>query len=235
MTLITPPQDRNQLSPRGDPVRRRAGPGGQRRHLDRRRFVPAQRHRSGRHPERLLAAGRVIGRRPAAANWAATTSCIDHKVLRRTRNSQGILIGTARANPGQATSRTRRTSTIPSESAPLRTVYDALRSLRRRRPDLDRRRRHAQDGQQVQAVSGPAAARQPAHSGRASAQDDRQRLHGHRLHVRLLHGRRHAGQRNSQPAGRRRGEPRATSWPRRWAAAPAGWPTARPSPAKPAW
>ena len=24
-------------------------------------------------------------------------------------------------------------------------------------------------------------------------------------------------------------------WPKRWAAAPAGWPTARPSPAKPAW
>ena len=54
---------------------------------------------------------------------------LDHKMLRRTRNSQGILIGTARDQPGQASSRTRRTSTIPSSVTPLKTVYDALRSI----------------------------------------------------------------------------------------------------------
>ena len=69
---------------------------------------------------------------------------------------------------------------------------------------------------------------------RPRPQDDRQRLPRHRLHVRLLHGRRDARRRDPQPAGRRRGDPRLL--PRRdaWAAAPAGWPTGPPSPARPA-
>jgi ATP-dependent phosphofructokinase / diphosphate-dependent phosphofructokinase len=53
---------------------------------------------------------------------------IDHKQLRRTRNSQGILIGTARANPGKLVSHPSHL-TDPERSAPLKTVYEALRSI----------------------------------------------------------------------------------------------------------
>ncbi len=53
---------------------------------------------------------------------------IDHKLLRRTRNSQGILIGTARTNPGQHISDPKHFDE-PARVAPLRTVYEALCSL----------------------------------------------------------------------------------------------------------
>jgi 6-phosphofructokinase len=53
---------------------------------------------------------------------------IDHKQLRRTRNSQGILIGTARANPGKLVSHPSHFSD-PERVAPLKTVYEALRSI----------------------------------------------------------------------------------------------------------
>jgi len=53
---------------------------------------------------------------------------IDHQVLRRTRNSQGILIGTARANPGKNVCEAAHLKD-PVRTAPLKTVYDALVSL----------------------------------------------------------------------------------------------------------
>jgi len=53
---------------------------------------------------------------------------IDHKVLRRTRNSQGILIGTARTNPGKDVSHPDHLSD-PQRTAALRTVHSALASL----------------------------------------------------------------------------------------------------------
>jgi 6-phosphofructokinase 1 len=53
---------------------------------------------------------------------------IDHKILRRTRNSQGIIIGTARTNPGKDIS-DRSHLKDPQRVAPLRAVYDALVSL----------------------------------------------------------------------------------------------------------
>src|SRR5262245_3320283 len=53
---------------------------------------------------------------------------IDHHVLRRTRNSQGILLGTARTNPGKDVSHPDHL-TDPERSAPLRRVYEALCSL----------------------------------------------------------------------------------------------------------
>ena len=53
---------------------------------------------------------------------------IDLDVLRRTRNSQGILIGTARANPGKNISSPAHLDD-PERSAPLRRVYDGLCSL----------------------------------------------------------------------------------------------------------
>jgi len=53
---------------------------------------------------------------------------ITHKVLKRTRNSQGIMIGTARANPGKAVSHPDHLKD-PKKTAPLKTCYDALVSL----------------------------------------------------------------------------------------------------------
>ena len=53
---------------------------------------------------------------------------INHKVLRRTRNSQGIIIGTARTNPGKDVS-DRSHLKDAARVAPLRAVYDGLISL----------------------------------------------------------------------------------------------------------
>ena len=53
---------------------------------------------------------------------------LDYKALKRTRNSQGILIGTARTNPGKNVSHPSHLSD-PGRIAPLETVYRALRSL----------------------------------------------------------------------------------------------------------
>ena len=53
---------------------------------------------------------------------------IDHKVLKRTRNRQGIIIGTARANPGKNVSDVEHLKDA-ERTAPLKTVYDALVSL----------------------------------------------------------------------------------------------------------
>ena len=53
---------------------------------------------------------------------------IDSKILRRTRNSQGIILGTARTNPGKNVS---HPSHLDDQQAvaPLRTVYEALCSI----------------------------------------------------------------------------------------------------------
>ena len=53
---------------------------------------------------------------------------LDGVVLKRTRNSQGILIGTARANPGRDVSHPSHLDD-PAKVAPLKTVYEALRSI----------------------------------------------------------------------------------------------------------
>ncbi len=53
---------------------------------------------------------------------------LDGVVLKRTRNSQGILIGTARANPGRDVSHPSHLND-PAKVAPLKTVYEALRSI----------------------------------------------------------------------------------------------------------
>ena len=54
---------------------------------------------------------------------------ITHKMLRRTRNSRGIMIGTARTNPGKNINGPDDLKD-PDKSAPLRTVHAALRSLK---------------------------------------------------------------------------------------------------------
>ena len=71
---------------------------------------------------------------------------------------------------------------------------------------VDRRRRHAQDGELPPRGAEAAARGRAARAGRARAQDDRQRLPRHRLHVRVLHGRRRDGARAPEPAGRREGD-----------------------------
>ncbi|MGI8981381.1 MAG: 6-phosphofructokinase [Pirellulaceae bacterium] len=53
---------------------------------------------------------------------------ITHKTLKRTRNSQGILIGTSRTNPGKDVSHPSHLDD-PKLSAPLRRVYEGLCSI----------------------------------------------------------------------------------------------------------
>ena len=53
---------------------------------------------------------------------------LNHRMLGRTRNSQGIIIGTARANPGKNVSHPDHMKD-PERVKPLKTVYEALRSL----------------------------------------------------------------------------------------------------------
>ena len=53
---------------------------------------------------------------------------IDHKTLKRTRNTRGILLGTARTNPGSKIE-TYDDLKDAEKTKPLRVVYDALRSL----------------------------------------------------------------------------------------------------------
>ncbi|HLA84704.1 MAG TPA: 6-phosphofructokinase [Thermoguttaceae bacterium] len=53
---------------------------------------------------------------------------ITHERLKRTRSSQGIMIGTARTNPGKDVSSPAHLED-PVRSAPLKTVYEALRSI----------------------------------------------------------------------------------------------------------
>ena len=53
---------------------------------------------------------------------------IDNNVLKRTRNTQGIMIGTARANPGKMITSPSDLDD-PEKSAPLKRTYEALCSL----------------------------------------------------------------------------------------------------------
>jgi 6-phosphofructokinase 1 len=53
---------------------------------------------------------------------------LTHRMLGRTRNSQGIIIGTARANPGKNVSHPTHLDDL-ERAKPLKTVYEALRSI----------------------------------------------------------------------------------------------------------
>ena len=53
---------------------------------------------------------------------------VTHRMLGRTRNSQGILLGTARTNPGKDVSHPSHLDD-PARVKPLKTVYEALRSI----------------------------------------------------------------------------------------------------------
>jgi len=54
---------------------------------------------------------------------------VTHQVLKRSRNSQGIIVGTARTNPGKNVSHPDHLKDA-QRSAPLKTVYEALSSLK---------------------------------------------------------------------------------------------------------
>ncbi|MBP86702.1 MAG: 6-phosphofructokinase [Planctomycetaceae bacterium] len=54
---------------------------------------------------------------------------LDHPILKRTRNSQGILIGTARANPGKSVSHPAHFDDA-EKVAPLKRTYEGLCSLK---------------------------------------------------------------------------------------------------------
>ena len=53
---------------------------------------------------------------------------LDHKSLKRTRNLEGVMIGTARTNPCKSISQPAHLDD-PERTKPLRVVYDGLRSL----------------------------------------------------------------------------------------------------------
>src|SRR5262245_47501754 len=53
---------------------------------------------------------------------------VNHRMLGRTRNSQGILLGTARTNPGKEVSHPSHLDD-PERVKPLKTTYEALRSI----------------------------------------------------------------------------------------------------------
>src|SRR3954452_2666297 len=53
---------------------------------------------------------------------------LDHRQLRRTRNSRGILLGTSRTHPGRLV-QGKDDLADPVKTAPLRTVHAALSSL----------------------------------------------------------------------------------------------------------
>src|SRR6476659_1893199 len=53
---------------------------------------------------------------------------ITHRMLGRTRNSRGIIIGTARTNPGKDVSHPSHLDDA-KRAKPLQTVYEALRSI----------------------------------------------------------------------------------------------------------
>ena len=127
--------------------------------------------------------------------------------------------------------------------APLRSRADRPAShgpsralvARRRCPGLDRRRRHAQIRQQIQ--TNPGAPARPASGGSRSSTCPRRSTT-----TTAASTSRSATSRRSRPWRARSATcwptPRpaeCSSWSRPWAEAPAGWPTARPSPARRAW
>ncbi len=159
---------------------------------------------------------------------------LDQTNLRRTRNTRGILIGTSRTNPGKDVTQPAHLAD-PERTAQLRTVHRALSSLGvdalvsiggddtlKTANKFKRFQDYLPAGQKRIAV---------VHVPKTIDNDYRgiDFTFGYFTAVET------PGQRDPQPARRRRGRPRCTSWSRPWAEAPAGWPTVRRSPARPAW
>ena len=125
--VVTPSESTPQFPPRCDPVRGRTRPGRQRGDFDRCRFVLCE------------TTFEVIGILYGYSNLVQYGPdypmqegrdyvMLDHSRLKRTRNSQGIMIGSARTNPGKLV--TCKADLADAEkTAQLKTVYDALCSL----------------------------------------------------------------------------------------------------------
>ena len=107
--------------------------------------------------------------KPLVAGEAYINIC--HRDLSHLRTSQGILIGTARTNPGKAVSAPEHL-VDPERSAPLKRVYEALCLFRCRCADLDRWRRHLEDSQQNEAVPRYAARWFKEDAGNSSSEDN---------------------------------------------------------------
>ena len=160
--------------------------------------------------------------RPSAAGGARLRRCSTTRSSAGRGTRRGIMIGTARTNPGQGRLPSQPTWPTPSRPPRLRTVHEALASL-----GVDALVSIGGDdtlktANKFKMFQDHLPAGRAADRGRPRPQDDRQRLPRHRLHLRLLHGRRDAGRRDPQPPGRRRGDAAPTSSPRRMGRS-AGW------------
>ena len=129
----------------------------------------------------------------------------------RTRNSQGILIGTARTNPGKEISHPSHLDDprpAPSRCEPFTTPFvsigvDALVSI-----GGDDTLKTANKFKLFQDRLPEGSKRIPVVHLPKTIDND---YIGHRLHVRLFHGRRYDRRRDSQLTGRRRGHSRLLS------------------------
>ncbi len=140
--------------------------------------------------------------------------------LRRGRNRPGVMIGTARANPGKSI-KSPADLKDATKSAPLKCVYEGLVSLGIDAARLDRRRRYAQDGQQVPALPRSPAGRLEAIKVAYLLEDDRQRLSRHRLRSATSPRSRRSPARCatcSTTPGRRAPTSCARRWAQRWLA-----------------
>ena len=159
---------------------------------------------------------------------------LDHARLKRTRNSQGIMIGSARTNPGKEVT-CKADLDDPAKTAPLKTVYDALCSLG---VDAlvsiggDDTLKTANKFQMFQDRM-PAGSQEDSRSCTCRRPSTTTTWGStSRLGISRRSRRWRAKSATCWPMPSRRG---ATSWRRRWAAAPVGSPTGPPSPAKPVW
>ena len=157
-------QTQGRSHPQGrDRVLGRARAGRERRDRSAAVSVPRRRPRGHRVLPRLLEpAGLPPGHAPAARPTSTTGSSTD-KESAGLRNTRGILIGTARANPGKGIEPPRRPRRRGEDRAPAQRLRRARRS-RDRRAHLDRRRRHAEDGELPLRVPEAPAARAPSGS-----------------------------------------------------------------------
>ena len=216
---------------RGHPVRGRAGPGGQRRDLDRRGLVSPPGNRGPGNSARLCSPGRVCDDHPMEEGRDYIV--LDQTNLKRTRNTRGILIGTSRTNPGKDVTEPAHLSD-PKRTAQLRTVHRALSSLG---VDAlvsiggDDTLKSANKFKRIQeyfpqASGASRSSTFPRRSTTTTAESISRSATSRRS--RPWRARSATCWPTPRPAG-------CSSWSKPWAEAPAGWPTARPSPARRAW
>ena len=110
------------------------------------------RHRRARHPQRLLAPDGVQAGQPTRRG-RSLHRCSTTRTSRAPGPVPGIMIGTARANPGKQLKEPKDLDD-PDEDRPSADGLRRAAVAGRRRLDFHRRRRHAHHGRQVQALPG---------------------------------------------------------------------------------